>query len=89
MSEAKLPRWRSHKIVEAAPIVAIEADFLLLDPGGQAERELVRVPIEPNMFARGRPAIGDYYVRYQNVGRPGTYASWSPKAEFEAGYQRE
>lgn len=84
-----LPKWRSHKIVEAAQINAIEPDWLLLDPGGSdATRALIRVPIAPGLFARGRPKLGDYFVRYENADGSGHYDSWSPKAEFEAGYTR-
>lgn len=72
--------YRSHKVVEAAPIKTFlsggnQGPFVVLEDGEQ-----IAVPI--NFAARGAPERGDYLVRYQ----PDGYLSWSPKAVFEAGY---
>lgn len=74
-----LPRYRSHKIVRAAPILRFGRDpgEVVLDvPGGE-----VTLLLPPGIFARARPVAGDYIVIYE-----GGYASWSPKIVFEGGY---
>lgn len=78
---ANLPRWQSHKIVHAAPIVKIEGDIITLDVGLPGGHDDVRAA--PKMFERYRPVPGDYYVVYDDG-----YASISPKKAFEEGYHR-
>jgi hypothetical protein len=76
-----LPRYQSHKIVEAAPIIAYDRNaptiFVRID-----QAETVRIEVPSNFFARGIPDVGDYFVRYEDG-----YVSWSPKEAFEAGYR--
>ncbi len=78
-----LPRYRSHKIVEAAPIYtdggqAIGEPHVVVDlPDGKP----VAVHVPASFFARGKPERGDYLVRYEDG-----YLSWSPKKAFEEGY---
>lgn len=81
-----MKRYQSHKIVEAAPIVAchvVSGDKV----GGSAGLSYVeiesseRVTVPKSFFSRGMPAEGDYLVRYEDG-----YLSWSPKKAFEDGY---
>ena len=85
-----MKKYRSHKIVEAAPIVAAEfqADgsgkVYTANDGSPDNRTLWIVPAgfkrpntEPRMCVDG----GDYLVRYDDG-----YLSWSPRDKFEAGY---
>ena len=76
----KLPMWKCHKIVEAAPITEVVPAGCYVDQGNGAGY-LVIVP--ENFAARGAPTVGDYLVRYEDG-----CTSWSPKAVFEAGYTR-
>lgn len=78
-----LPRWRCHKEVSAAKIMQMidrlaegKMDWLL--DGG------VIVTVDRSIIARGCPAVGDFYVRYDADG----YESWSPAKAFEEGYSR-
>lgn len=83
-----MKRYRSHKIVEAAPIVSVT----LPTESDQADpTAMVKTAIENGeqqvCFLRPSqtgawPQVGDYVVRYQ----PDGYTSWSPRAVFEAGY---
>ena len=87
MSEdfAQLPRWRSHKVVEADKIVAAFNESpsmhghwnLLCGASVQVNLQLAhRVP-------EGVSAVGGYYVRYEDG-----FESWSPAEAFERGYTR-
>ena len=81
MSDAMrdLPRYKSHKIVQAARIRAIMVNTddgintLALEGG-----ESVQVV---KGYMRHNPEPGGYYVRY-----PDGYESWSPAEAFEDGY---
>ena len=79
-----LPKYRCHKIVEAAPIWMIGTPsprHILVKLGDAAVRE---IEIDPaKLFARYTPVLGDYFVIYEDG-----YQSISPKAAFEAGYTR-
>lgn len=79
----QLPRWRSHKVVQAAPIIeyiaAGDLHCVWVDMGG-GRKQQVNVPA--NFTARGGPIAGDYLVVYDE----GQYLSWSPKTTFEDGY---
>ena len=84
MTTKHWPKFRSHKVVQAAKIMAIHEDVagdpyvLLVDPGtGILERI---VPTETAMLKRARP--DDYAVVYADG-----YSSVSPKAAFEEGYE--
>lgn len=81
----KLQAYRSHKTVHAAPIVALLApsEVHVRVPDGTTARV---DPVPARFFsadAEKHPQIGDYVVWY---GGAKPYVSWSPKAEFEAGY---
>jgi hypothetical protein len=88
--ELKLPKWKSHKIVQADKVVGVEKrpvgeqaikddTFLLwlLEGGGAAfiSHELRR--------RGGKDPIGGYLVIYEDG-----YQSWSPAEAFEEGYTR-
>ena len=75
-----LPKYRCHKIVEAAAITQVAPDILLLHVGTGDYRSAV---VTPGMFSRYTPVPGDYFVLYEDG-----YQSISPKAAFEAGYTR-
>ncbi len=75
-------KWKSHKIVEAEPITVV-ADTITYKGVTTGEGlNAYRHEVPENFFARGRPEIGDYLVRYEDG-----YLSWSPKAVFEDGYR--
>ncbi len=76
-----LPRWKCHKVVEAAKIISVRPDA----PNPVATLDLsdgqIEMTLPPTIFSRGEPSPGDYIVRYKDG-----YVSWSPAAEFEDGY---
>ncbi len=77
-----LARWTCHKIVSAGEIRG-----LLYPEHGlrvrTADGRWKEIFPGEKFFARGEPALGDYFVEYEDG-----YVSWSPKAAFEAGYTR-
>lgn len=93
---AEMPRYRSHKIVHALKIKAIEFD---IDAARREERETdgsaTIIPEDPDGIGyapfkvdveyvrKHKPQAGGYYVVY-----PDGYKSWSPAAAFEDGYTR-
>lgn len=70
---AKWPTFKSHRIVQAKPIIAATDDHIVVDGCEHFETT------EPAMMARA--AVGDYAMIY-----PDGYRSVCPKAQFEAGY---
>lgn len=77
------PKYQSHKIVQAAPIVEIvDAGgtlSILVKPYGD-DRVEAFVTTEPGMMARCEP--GDYAMIYRDG-----YRSVCPKKEFDDGYR--
>lgn len=74
-SSTELPRWRCHKIVRAAKIVAIDfGERLDLMPHGVVE-------VGAQWIVEKRAEVGGYYVVYEDG-----YASYSPAKAFEEGY---
>ncbi len=89
---AELPRYRSHKIVRALKIKAIEqapADQERLHSGGDwmlIPQEAGFAPIcvpHYDYVVRHKPQVGGYFVMYEDG-----YKSYSPAAAFEEGYTR-
>lgn len=82
-----LPRYKSHKIVEAAKIRALSGAGLdggaSLDLMDQAGHKLPTIHVSIAYCEKHRPNVGGYYVRY-----PDGYESWSPADAFEEGYTR-
>lgn len=76
-----LPRFRSHKVVEAAKVVHVDESALILDPGDG--RDQFVQPVSEEWVQRHKPRAGGYFVRYSDG-----YESWSPAEAFEAGYGR-
>jgi hypothetical protein len=82
------PKYRSHKIVQAARIVEIvkdvEGERILMvqpQPGGLTE------PFKPTVREMGLNAnVGDYAVIYDDDGEGDYYRSVSPASTFEKGY---
>lgn len=79
-------RYRSHKVVEAAEVVAAELlatgnHYLVSFTGGGL------LEVHRSVFARGKPGQGDMLVRY-NAGTPKEYLFWSPRDVFLDGYTR-
>lgn len=80
-----LPRYRSHKEVEALKIRGIEP----VDAAKQTGRITFEEPGYPPFDAprswhlKHEPQVGGYFVRYEDG-----YTSFSPAAAFEAGYTR-
>jgi len=82
--KTQLPRYRCHKIVEAAQITAITAVDLgtalfLADQTTTASVYLVN----DQWMAKHEPKVGGYFVRYDDG-----YESFSPADAFESGYTR-
>lgn len=79
MSELSLPQYSCHKVVRAAKILEIvhDAEWHLRLEGGYV------VHVDDVWMGRHEPIIGQVYVVYADG-----YASCSPAAPFEAGYQR-
>src|SRR5215831_2822033 len=77
----ELPRWRSHKIVEAAQIVYFKPGLVTVLQGVDLLSELGDIPVPDNFHARGVPPAGAYFIRYDDG-----YVSWSPAKTFEDGY---
>lgn len=80
-----LPRWRSHKSVQAARIVewkgtAFPVLVEVADPDG-GPATYVEITVPKNFDARGMPSPGCYLVIYDDG-----YMSWSPAKAFEEGY---
>lgn len=74
----RLPRYQSHKVVEASRIVEVNqhatSPSLLLDVG-------VEWPVTPEWVGKHEPQPGGYLVVYADG-----YESWSPAEAFEGGY---
>lgn len=93
----QLPRWKCHKVVEAAKITGCQfgnLPVLVLDSGDKVEvsthvwgRIIRMLPAKPSML-EGEESwtglVGGYFVRY-----PDGFESWSPADAFEGGYTRE
>ena len=82
-----LPQWQSHKRVWADKIVRAE---ILTTPQSKSVLLLWHlqeggvIPLSPELKLRGGdPAVGGYYVRYEDG-----FESWSPAEAFEKGYTR-
>lgn len=78
----ELPKWKCHKIVEAAKIVDFdvnpEGDHILVLDG-----VVTPVIVDDEYMHKHKPAKGGYYVRYKDG-----YESFSPAEPFEGGYTR-
>ena len=83
-----IPRYRSHKVVEAAKIEDVtrlddgSADLVLEIPDHYPAS--LEVNVNAAYMRKHDPQTGGYYVRY-----PDGYESWSPAEAFEGGYTRE
>ena len=83
----KLPLYRSHNLVRAAPVLWIGGEsagkvkVMLTVKGEPLDR--LEIEVDAEVFLRGRPGPGDMMVFYDN------YVSWSPRGVFDAGYLRE
>lgn len=81
---AMLPQYKSHKIVRAAKIVAVDTEppgpglvaSLILDVEGVAP-----VGVDAFWIQSKKPERGGYLVVYDDG-----YMSWSPAKAFEDGY---
>jgi hypothetical protein len=92
-TEVQLPRWQSHKIVEADKIVGIETRSVLQEAAVEGDTYSVwvlaggaRVFVTHTLFARvpeGVDPIWGYFVQYEDG-----FRSWSPAEAFEKGYTR-
>lgn len=71
-----LPKWKCHKIVQAAKIVEIKdsGGVLVLEGCGEMD-------VGPQWLNRHNPEVGGYYVRYRD-----DFSSYSPRQAFEEGY---
>ena len=80
-----LPRYKSHKIVEAVKIARMHTNSNLnglfwITP----EESGIKVfTVADSYVKKHDPRVGGYYVRY-----PDGYESWSPAEAFEEGYTR-
>lgn len=75
-----LAEYQSHKRVRAGEIVElVTAGCYVREASGSTILRL----LEPNMLARYKPVIGDYWVVYDDG-----YQLISPKRPFEEGYRK-
>jgi hypothetical protein len=78
----ELPRYRCHKVVNAAKITSFRGN-------GTAGPDLVlgeigaAVSLLPEWHEKHKPHVGGYYVVYEDG-----YKSFSPAKAFEDGYSR-
>jgi hypothetical protein len=73
-----MPIYQCHKRVQALKIAdVIVADAILVFE----DQRFPELKVDPKLFARRLPEIGDYYVVYEDG-----YASISPAKSFEEGY---
>lgn len=88
--QVALPRFRSHKVVQAARINEVRrrpADsvvgglLVLLVPGPDGITGTVEVGVSVDYMRKHDPAPGGYLVRYEDG-----YESYSPADAFEGGY---
>lgn len=83
-----LARWESHKIVRAGKILSlsqpgqIDAAHWVIQVKNATD-QATEFKVKPEVFARGIPEPGSYFVVYEDG-----YQSWSPAAAFEKGYAR-
>lgn len=88
MSEDTWPRYRSHRVIQATPIVRIDVPslgalpLLFVDPSNGREAPVAFVPSEEGMARRCH--IGDLAMLY-----PDGYRSVCPKRQFNEGYSPE
>jgi hypothetical protein len=84
-----LPRWKCHKVVEAAKITGLT--FPTPDDAALHFRDASSEPVDARWISRNLPdgspdpfaIVGGYFVRYEDG-----YTSWSPADAFEKGYRR-
>lgn len=76
-----LASWKCHKIVTAGKINALYSDLHFGIE--QADGSNLTMDIPADLFKRGKAAVGDYFVVYDDG-----YSSWSPAKAFEEGYAR-
>jgi hypothetical protein len=78
----ELPRYKSHKVVHALKIHAIDLDLAsgaaVITPEDQGYGPF---PVDAEYMGKHKPRIGGYYVVYDDG-----YRSWSPADAFEKGY---
>lgn len=73
-----MPKYRCHKVVEAAKILEISTEgWCVLE--GMPDK----VVLTPEFRAKHAPQAGGYLVRYEDG-----YSSWSPAEPFENGYRK-
>lgn len=74
-----LPKYKSHKVVEAFKIESIEPEGDVFKLTGEGCAILVSRKYEK----KHKPKVGGYFVKYEDG-----YLSWSPAEAFEKGYTR-
>lgn len=72
----QLPRYRSHKIVSAIQIRAIDGNVIVPE-----EPEYQNFTVSDEYLAKHSPKAGGYFVQYNDG-----YTSFSPAEAFESGY---
>jgi len=78
--DIQLPRWRCHKIVQAAKIIGFRENGNADMPTILLDGDL-SVDLLPDWHVKHTPHVGDYLVVYDD-----NYVSVSPTAAFENGY---
>jgi hypothetical protein len=86
-----LPEYRSHKIVNALKIVAIDEQRPQVSDGQSAqawhpatlrfEGDFEPAQVDAEWMRSRRPQVGGYWVLYKDG-----YTSWSPAKQFDEGY---
>ncbi len=79
-----LPRYRCHKVVQAAKIVDVTTLAHMPDSGGILALDGAHpVAVDASYLAKHQPSVGGYFVVYDDG-----YLSFSPAKAFEDGYTR-
>ncbi len=86
-TKSELPKWKSHKTVEAFKIDQIEHHLVDIGEYEQISATLngfgYSVDVNLRYTEKHKPQVGGYYVRYADG-----YESFSPAKAFEEGYTR-
>jgi len=86
--QVELPQYKSHKVVRAAKVTAMQKD----NPEGMPEgweptttlflgEIAATVTVKDSWIQRSGCDVGGYFVRYEDG-----FTSWSPAKAFEEGY---
>ena len=83
-TEADMPRYRSHKTVQALEIASINKDKIDATFLSFVDKNFDDIEVPAELLLRYKPVPGDFLVVYADG-----YKSFSPRKAFLEGYTRE